>query len=106
MADFMNSLLDNSLVGLALAVSAGYALTRLGPRSMRRRLFAALSRLSARAPAFLGLTRTAQRLAAASTSKAPGACGGCDNCGPENAPAARSPAAEVNVPVASIGKRA
>ena len=36
----MNSILDNSLVALALIVSAGYAASSLGPRSVRRRLLA------------------------------------------------------------------
>jgi hypothetical protein len=62
----MNSVIDNSLVGLALLVSAGYALLSLGPRSLRRRLLAVLSR----ATALLGLRRTAERLAVASGGKA------------------------------------
>ena len=69
----MNSVLDNALVGLALLVSAGYALFSLGPRSLRPRLLGALSRAAARAPALLGLRRTAQWLAAASQAKAHGA---------------------------------
>ena len=99
----MNSVLDNTLVGLALVVSAGYALTSLGPRSVRRRLLAALSRMTARAPAFPGLRSMSERLAA-SAGKAQGACGGCDNCGSEKTPAP-APGAEVNVPVAKIGRR-
>jgi hypothetical protein len=102
----MNSVIDNSLVGLALLGSAGYALLSLGPRSLRRRLLAALSRLIARAPAVLGLRRTAQWLAVASKPKASGACGGCDSCGSEQAPASKSPVADVRVPVAKIGRRA
>jgi len=102
----MNSILDNSLVGLALAVSAGYALSSLGPRTLRRRLLAALSRLIARAPAVLGLRRTAQWLAAAAAGKAHGACGGCDGCGSEQAPSSKSPGADVRVPAAKIGRRA
>jgi hypothetical protein len=102
----MNSVIDNFLVGLALLVSAGYALLSLGPKSLRRRLLEALSRAAARAPAFLGLRRTAQRLAAASTGKAPGACGGCDDCGAEKAPAQKSAGAEITVPVGKIGRRA
>jgi len=70
----MNSVIDSSLVGLALLVSAGYARLSLGPRSLRRRLLALLSRAAARAPAFLGLRRTAQWLAVASAGKAHGAC--------------------------------
>jgi hypothetical protein len=98
----MNSVIDNSLVGLALLVSAGYALLSLGPRSLRRRLLAALSRTTA----FLGLRRTAERLAVASAGKANGACGGCDSCGSEQPPTAKAPAADVRVPVGKIGRRA
>jgi hypothetical protein len=101
----MNSVIDNSLVGLALLVSAGYALSSLGPRSLRRRLLAALSRATARAPAFLGLRRTAQWLAA-SAGKAHGACGGCDDCGAEKAPSKNLAAADITVPVGKIGRRA
>jgi hypothetical protein len=100
----MNSVIDNSLVGLALLVSAGYALSSLGPRSLRRRLLAALSRATARAPALLGLRRAAQWLAALA-GKAP-ACGGCDDCGAEKAPTKMSSAAEITVPVGKIGRRA
>jgi hypothetical protein len=102
----MSSIIDNSLVGLALLVSAGYALLSLGPRSLRRRLLAALSRAASHAPAFLGLRRTAQWLAVASKGKAQGACGGCDDCGAEKAPAKKSAAAEITVPVGKIGRRA
>jgi hypothetical protein len=107
----MNSILDNFLVGLALLVSAGYAVSSLGPRSLRQRLLAALSRLLARAPAFPGLGRMARWLAAASAGKAKGACGGCDNCGSEQASVEKSStqdsrAAEVRVPVTKIGRRA
>ena len=102
----MNSVIDNSLVGLALLVSAGYALSSLGPRSLRRRLLAALSGATARAPKFLGLRRTAQWLAVASNGKAHGACGGCDDCGAEKTPANKSAAAEITVPVGKIGRRA
>jgi hypothetical protein len=107
----MNRILDNCLVGLVLIASAGYVLSSLGPRSLRRRLLAALSRILARAPRFLGLGRAAQWFAAAAVGKAQGACGGCDDCGPEQAPAPKSssrnsPAGEVSVPVANIGRRA
>lgn len=111
----MNSILDNSLVGLALLVSAGYAASSLGPRSLRRRVLGALSRASGRLPAVLGLRRISERLAAASAGKAQGACGGCDDCGsaqspeqsavPHEAGGQNSPAAEIRVPVAKIGRR-
>jgi hypothetical protein len=101
----VNSLVDNSLVALALLVSAGYTLISLGPRSLRRQLLAALSRATARAPRFLGLQRTARWLAA-SADKAAGACGGCDDCGAEKAAAKKPAAAEITVPMAKIGRRA
>ena len=107
----MSSILDDSLVGLVLLVSAGYAVSSLGPRSLRRSVLAALSRVTARAPALLGLRRTAEWLAVASAGKAHGACGGCDSCGSEQAPVKKSPAqkspdAEITVPVGKIGRRA
>ena len=40
----MNGILDDFLVGLVLTISAGYAVFSLGPRSLRSRTFAALSR--------------------------------------------------------------
>jgi hypothetical protein len=107
----MNSVLDSLLVGVALLMSAGYALLSLGPRSLRRRLLAAVSRLTARAPAFLGLRRVSHRLAVAAAGKAHGACGGCDDCGSDRAPpptaaAQESPVAEIRIPVTKIGRRA
>jgi hypothetical protein len=106
----MNGVLDNFLVGLALLASAGYAVVKLGPRSLRQHLLAGLSRLIARAPAALGLRRISERLDAASSGKAQGACGGCDNCGSEQTPAQQAaqtlPPSEVRVPVANIGRRA
>ena len=102
----MNSILDNSLVGLALLASAVYAIASLGPRSLRRRILGVLSHAAARAPVFLGLGRAAQRLAAASAAKAQGACGGCENCGSEPTAAPQPPSAEIRVPVARIGRRA
>jgi hypothetical protein len=110
----MNRILDNCLVGLALLVSAVYAVSALGPRSLRRRVLAALGRITARAPAYFGLRRLANRFAAASAAKAPGACGGCDDCGANasapkppahDSPVHDSPAPEVHVPVSKIGRR-
>jgi hypothetical protein len=101
----MNSFFDNAMVGFALLLSAGYAAFSLGPKSVRQRSLAALSRVAARAPSLLRLQSIAQKLAAASAVKASGTCGGCDNCGSE-APAQRpSPAADINVPIAKIGRR-
>jgi hypothetical protein len=117
----MKTLLDNLLVGAAILSSAVYAVAKLGPRSLRRRMLAALSRRLAAAPSFLGLARVSKSLAAAAAGKAQGACGGCDDCGTETKPApqsssaqsssaqsgasAQSPA-EIKVPVADIGRRA
>jgi hypothetical protein len=106
----MNSVLDDALVGLVLVVSAGYAMVSLGPRSLRRRILGVLGRGVAQVPAFLGLGRTAQRLAAASMAKS-GACGGCDSCGADGQTATQksatqnSSAAEFRVPVGKIGRR-
>jgi hypothetical protein len=97
----MNGILDNLLVGLALLMSAGYALLTLGPRSLRRRLLTALGRAAAGGPAFLGVRRAAQRLIAAAADKPAGACGGCDDCGSDKS----ASAAEVRVPVEKIGRR-
>ena len=100
----MNSVIDDSLVGLALLVSGGYALLSLGPKSLRRRLYAALSQAMARAPAFLGLRQAAQWFAVASVGKTQGACGGCDDCGSGKAPA-KPVTAEIIVPMGKIGRR-
>jgi hypothetical protein len=102
----MKTVLDNLLVGLALLVSVGYAVSSLGPKTWRNRWLAALSRLAERAPSQLRLGGVARRLAAAAAIVKPqGACGGCDNCGAESAAAPRSAAAEVTVPVANITRR-
>ena len=106
----MNNVLDNSLVGLALLTSAGYAVMKLGPRGLRRGVLAGLSILFARAPAVLGLRRISERFGAASGGKPQGSCGGCDNCGSEQTPAQQavpqnSAPGEVRVPVAKIGRR-
>jgi hypothetical protein len=106
----MNSLLDESLVGLALLVSGGYALISLGPKSLRRSLLAVTSRVMMRLPPGFALKRIAERLAAAATAKAAGACGGCDSCGTEQAgagsPEGKSQPVEIAVPVSKIGRRA
>ena len=41
----MNAVLDNFLVGVLLLASVGYALYKLGPRTLRKRMLAALSRV-------------------------------------------------------------
>jgi hypothetical protein len=100
----MNPLLDDLLVGGVLLLSLGYALVKLGPRALRRRMLESLGRALAAAPAVFRLGPVAQRLSAAS-GKAQAACGGCDNCGSEDSPAPGS-SAEINVPVGKIGRRA
>jgi len=100
----MNRVLDNSLVGLALLASAGYALSSLGPKGLRRRMWAALARLAARAPAFLQLGRLARRLDQAS-QKTAGACGGCGTCGSEPPDTHQPSASEFRLPAAKIGRR-
>ena len=106
----MNGILDGSLVCLALLLSVGYALLSLGPRSLRAKLLALLSRAAARVPAVLGLRGAAQRLSIAAAGKSQGACGGCDDCGTSAADATKSAtgesqAAEVRIPVTKIGRR-
>jgi uncharacterized protein DUF6587 len=101
----MNRILDNFLVGLALAASAGYAFSRLGPKSLRTRIWAALAQAVARAPASLKLGGLARRLEAAAAAKSTGACGGCDSCGSEPPSTGKAPASEVRVPLSEIGRR-
>lgn len=99
----MNHVLDDLLVGAVLLLSLGYALAKLGPRTLRARMLERLSRVLASAPAFFRLDRVAQRLSAASHRAQP-ACGGCDTCGSENT--APKGSAEISVPVGKIGRRA
>jgi hypothetical protein len=99
----MNAVLDNFLVAAVLLISLGYALVKLGPRSLRRRILGALSMFFAAAPSFLGLGGVAQRLATAS-GKSQAACGGCDSCGTETSSVTQSPS-EINVPIGKIGRR-
>jgi hypothetical protein len=98
----MNILLDDSLVGLVLLVSALYALAALGPRNVRRRVLTTLAALLARVPAALRLRPAAQRLARAADAKAQGACGGCDNCG--SATPTANTGGEIKVPISSIAR--
>jgi hypothetical protein len=103
----MNHWLDQSLVGLLLAASAGYALMTLGPKTLRKRILAGMSRLAARAPRVFGLSRWAQQLQAAAAAKSKGACGGCEDCGTGagTAGGAQSAPTEINIPVGKIGRR-
>jgi hypothetical protein len=98
----MNRFLDNSLVILTLLASGAYALSSLGPKSLRMRLCGTLALAAARAPLFLRLDGLARRLDAA--GKAAGGCGGCGSCASDQ-PAAEPPSPEARVPVAKIGRR-
>jgi|HubBroStandDraft_5_1064220.scaffolds.fasta_scaffold139545_2 hypothetical protein len=87
----MNAILDNILVGALLLASVGYAVYKLGPRTLRTRILTALGR-------------------SATAGKQAGACGGCDNCGSETTDLKSSTASkastEIKIPVAKIGRRA
>lgn len=83
----MNTLLDGSLVGIALLASVTYALYKLGPRDLRKRILTLL------------------KLKSAAAGKVQGACGECDNCG-DTPPALPSPSSDIHIPVAKIGRRA
>jgi hypothetical protein len=106
----MNSVLDDSVIGFLLLLSAGYVIFALGPRGLRQRMLAGLANLTARFPAMFGLRRIAARLEAAAGAKAAGSCGGCNSCGSEQAASpgrtATQPAApEIRIPVGRIGRR-
>jgi hypothetical protein len=99
----MNAVLDNFLVAAVLLASLGYALIKLGPRTLRQRILRSLGLILAAAPSFLRLDGVAQRLAAAS-GKTQAACGGCDTCGTESSSVPPAPS-EINVPIGKIGRR-
>jgi hypothetical protein len=102
----MNAVLDNFLVGVLLLASVSYAVYKLGPRTLKRRILQTLSRAMAAAPVFLKLGRTAQKLDAASAAgTAQGACGGCDNCGTESSAEPQPSSGEIRIPVANIGRK-
>jgi hypothetical protein len=99
----MSPLLDAALVAIVLAASVVYALYSLGPKTLRRRLSTALADLAARAPEALHLGRIERRLREAAGG--PGACGGCESCGPPPVDAREAAGKEIRVPAASIRKR-
>jgi hypothetical protein len=98
----MSHALDNLLVALALAASAGYAALSLGPKGWRLRLYGALAQGIDALPAALRLQGVARRLRAAS-QRAAGACGGCGDCAPraDSGTGGR----ETAVPLEQIGRR-
>jgi hypothetical protein len=101
----MNAVLDNFLVGVLLLASVAYAVYKLGPRALKRRMLQTMSSALAAAPGFFRLRRVAQKLDAASSGSAPGACGGCDNCGTESSSEPQSSSADIKIPVAKIRRR-
>jgi len=110
----MNKVLDDGLVILLLLASVAYALSSLGPKGLRRRLWSALARAAARAPAGWHMAGLARRLDQAAADKSASACGGCDNCGDggENSEGGDSEGgeqtnttSEIRVPLAKIGRR-
>ena len=74
----MRTLLDDSLVGIALLASALYAIYSLGPRTLRGRMRAGMAAALRGWSAFPPFRVLAQRLQAASPK---GACGECAGCG-------------------------
>lgn len=101
----MNKIIDNSLVGLALLASAVYAVSALGPKGVRKRMWGTLAHLAALAPRFMRLDRIARRLDEAAAGKNSGACGGCGSCASDQPDTGKPPASEVRVPVAKIARR-
>ena len=105
----MQHLVDLLLVGLALIASTGYALFALGPKSLRKSAAAAIADLAARAAAIPGLRGPLLRFSLSLANKTQGSCGGCDNCGSEDAAhrnaAHRDAAAESRVPMSKVGLR-
>jgi len=92
------------MVGLALLASAGYALSSLGPKGLRMRLFTALAQLAARAPKFLHLGSVSRRLEGAA-AKTSGSCGGCGSCDSVSSTPDQPAESEVRVPLAKVGRR-
>jgi hypothetical protein len=95
--------LDHALVVIALLASSAYALSSLGPKSLRARMWRALARSAARAPSLLRLEALARRFDAAA-AKAGAGCGGCGSCASDQ-PGAEPASPEVHVPAAKIGRR-
>ena len=102
----MHGILDDVMVGAVLAASIIYAAFSLGPKVLRQRALQGAAAALRRVPGGLHVRGMALRLEAAAM-KGKGACGGCDNCGGQ--PSATTPtaarAAEVRVPLSTIGRR-
>ena len=117
----MSRWIDVLAVGIAVALSIFYALSALGPKTLRARLWRALGMLLASAPRPLRSARLEARVAS-TAARMQAACGGCDSCaagaggagasgaGASGAGAKGSSGAsasggrEVRVPLARIGR--
>jgi hypothetical protein len=99
----MNAFLDDTLVGLILAAGFGYAVYSLGPKAIRLRMCKGAAAMLGAVP---GMRRVAGRLAATAAAKSGSACGGCDSCeSGASTPPSNGPAAEIHIPLSTIGKR-
>ncbi len=75
----MSGWIDVPAVAIAVALSVLYALSALGPKTLRARLWRALGVLLASAPRALRSARLEARVAAIA-ARMQAACGGCDSC--------------------------
>ncbi|HLW25357.1 MAG TPA: DUF6587 family protein [Steroidobacteraceae bacterium] len=75
----MSRWIDVLAVGIAVALSILYALSALGPKTLRARLWRVLGLLLASAPRPLRSARLEARVAA-TAARMQAACGGCDSC--------------------------
>ena len=87
---------DVVMVSVLILLAVIVALTRLAPKSLRRRLLGSMAGLARRLP---GGEALAVRLDAASVTS--GGCGGCNSC----EPAAAGKSAEVGVPLSQLRRR-
>lgn len=101
----MQHLIDLFLVGLALLASAAYLLFVLGPKSLRKFAAAAIADLSARAGGIPVLRVPLQTLSANLANRVQGDCGGCANCGSDQAADSDAAAPEARVPISKVGRR-
>lgn len=101
----MTHSVDTLLVFVVLGIAVVYAVSSLGPRSLRRRLLTRMSTGLLRLPQVWGIRQLRAR-AERAANKDGGACGGCDNCASTIAAAPTGVAPEVRVPITKIGHRA
>jgi hypothetical protein len=101
----MSHWLDQGLVGILLAASAGYAFMALGPKAWRRKVLDMLARAAGSAPHGLRLTALAHKMQTAAAAKPKGACGGCEDCASNPSSSAQASPAEIKIPVGKIGRR-